>query len=113
MDILIWLFFIFMVLLIFFLMNKFSDICAKSKIKIYLLNCEELEKQVLKSIFTDNSNKEFLLTKHNPITDNIMNLNIAIEVKENSNNTQFSCILNLEILDLIKNDLDLKQMYLE
>ncbi|WP_341266533.1 hypothetical protein [Candidatus Phytoplasma fraxini] len=101
------------VLFIIFIMNKCYDSREKNKIKIYLLNCSKLERQVLKSIFTDNKDKEFFLTKNNSITNNIINFNIAFEIKENSNNMQLSCVLNLEILNLIQKDLNLKKMYLE
>lgn len=106
-------FFIIFIISILMIMNIFYEFNEKNKIKKYLLKCGQLEKNLLKSILTENKTKEFTLTKDHAITKKFINLNIVLKIKDNEvNKNQFICRLNIKVFNLILNDFYLKKIYL-
>lgn len=105
--------FVFLTPCIFYIMNIFYNLNEKKKLKQYLLKCGVLEKKILQSIFTENKNKDFALTKGHQITKQLLDLRIVFQVKTNEkNNKQIICRLNLDVLKLIFNDAYFKKIYL-
>ncbi|MDV3196117.1 MAG: hypothetical protein Q8885_01115 [Candidatus Phytoplasma stylosanthis] len=73
----------------------------------------DFEKDFLKTIFNEYSDKEIILTKNHPITKNLLNVKIVLKKGDNQNNSnQLVCYLNKKVLDLIKKDQQLKDIYL-
>ncbi|MDV3173623.1 MAG: hypothetical protein Q8783_00705 [Candidatus Phytoplasma stylosanthis] len=100
-------------LFIFILMNIFYYFREKKKIKKYLMKIVDFEKDFLKTIFNEYSDKEIILTKNHPITKNLLNVKIVFKKGDNQNNSnQLVCYLNKKVLDLIKKDQKLKDIYL-
>jgi hypothetical protein len=89
----------------------------KKKKKIYikkcLLNFNTLEKEILKTILK-NKEQYFPLTKNSPITKKFLDLNILFKLKDDPENSLNSIyFLNTEIFHIVKQDLDLKQIFLK
>jgi hypothetical protein len=93
-------------------MNFLYERKVKMKIKKYLFNCSDIEKEVLKS-FLQNKKKEFPLTKNSSITFNLVKLNILRKIKDDNTNPLHSFYtINIEIFNLVNKDKILREMYL-
>ncbi|MBS2126294.1 hypothetical protein J8J04_01080 ['Fragaria x ananassa' phyllody phytoplasma] len=102
---------ILLTVVIFLIMNYSYQNKTKDKIKKYLLSCESLEQEVLKS-FLQESQKDFLLTKDAAITKKLLKLKI-IEIKTTIVNHKCnSYILNPLVKKVIKDNRRLTKMYL-
>lgn len=99
-------------ILMFFLEYFFDNKYQNYKIKIFLLKCNDLEKEVLKTIFQTNL-QELPLTTNSPITKKFVNLKILFKLKDDPKNALHSIyLLNAKVLDLISNSTQLKEIYL-
>ncbi|MGE9276765.1 MAG: super-infection exclusion protein B [Candidatus Phytoplasma pruni] len=97
---------------VLFFMNFLYERKVKMKMKKYLLNCSNIEKEVLKS-FLQNKNKEFPLTKNSSITLNLVKLNILRKIKDDNTNPLHSFYaINIEIFNLVNKDKTLREIYL-
>ncbi|AYJ01122.1 hypothetical protein CWO85_01045 [Candidatus Phytoplasma ziziphi] len=106
-------FFVIFITFILIIMNIFYEFNEKKRIKKYLLKCDPLEQNLLKSILTENKTKEFTLTKDHLITKKFIHLNIVLKIKDNEvNKSKFICRLNIKVFNLISNDVYLKKIYL-
>ncbi|KND62633.1 super-infection exclusion protein B [Candidatus Phytoplasma phoenicium] len=92
----------------YFFDNKYRNY----KITKFLLNCDDLEKEVLKTIFK-NKLQELPLTKNSPITKKFVNLKILFKAKDDPKNTLHSIyFLNSKVLRLVSQSPQLKTLYL-
>ncbi|MDO8168245.1 hypothetical protein [Candidatus Phytoplasma melaleucae] len=101
-----------LVAIIFVLMNVMYQVNYNHKIEKYLLNCEILEKEVLKTIF-HNKDKSFPLTKNSNITKKFLDLNILSKLKDDEKNSLHAIYkLNMKIFYLVNKKPRLKEVYL-
>lgn len=99
-------------ILMFFLEYFFDNKYQNYKIKRFLLKCNDLEKEVLKTIFQKKL-QEFPLTTNSPITKQFVNLKILFKSKDDPKNALHSIyLLNIKVLYLISNSPQLKAIYL-
>ncbi|MDO8053965.1 hypothetical protein OC707_00645 ['Opuntia sp.' phytoplasma] len=104
---------IFIVIINFIIMHLIYRFNFNYKIEHYLLNCDTLEQEVLKT-FMKNRNQTFPLTNQSPITKKFLNLNILVKIKDDEVNSEHGIyLLNKNIFNLVIKDNKLKQIYLE
>ncbi|MDO8024097.1 MAG: hypothetical protein Q8764_02150 [Pigeon pea little leaf phytoplasma] len=104
---------IFVIILTFISMNLIYRFNFNYKIEHYLLNCDLLEQEVLKT-FIKNKNQTFPLTNQSPITKKFLNLNILTKIKDDDINPAHGIyLLNDNIFNLVIKNNKLKQIYLD
>ncbi|EMR14730.1 MAG: super-infection exclusion protein B [Sweet potato little leaf phytoplasma] len=104
---------IFVIAITFIIMNLIYRFNFNYKIERYLLNCDLLEQEVLKT-FIKNKNQTFPLTNQSPITQKFLNLNILTKIKNDDVNPAHGIyLLNANIFDLVIKNNKLKKIYLE
>ncbi|MDV3167036.1 MAG: hypothetical protein Q8784_01215 [Vigna little leaf phytoplasma] len=104
--------FIILTFLFFMLEHLFYKRKQNSKIIEFLLKCNTLEQEVLKTILK-NKEKEFPLTKDSVVTQKFVNFNILSKLRDDPKNPLHGIyLLNSKVFDLIHNNIKLKQIYL-